>query len=69
MIGDMLYKVKEGRVMVGGVGDNEDYVFIYLVWEWRNECEVWEFKIFNREINISINECKSFLRVFIRCFI
>lgn len=46
MIGDMLYKVKEGRVMVGGVGDNEDYVFIYLVWEWRNECEVWEFKIF-----------------------
>lgn len=42
----MLYKVKEGRVMVGGVGDNEDYVFIYLVWEWRNECEVWELKIF-----------------------
>lgn len=29
----MLYKVREGRAMAGGVGDNEDYVPIHLVWE------------------------------------
>lgn len=46
-------------------------IMFLFIWFGNEEMSVKfeSLKFFNREINISINECKSFLRVFIRCFV